>query len=264
MDWNTLLKVSSPPINADQISSILAGSPLAPYAQDFYNLGATYQLDPRFPIAIAKYESDFLRTGGEVSINNVGGILCVPGGQWGQIGCQDLGAHSFAVFPDIQTGIEAVYRLIANNYFPNGQQTLGDILFGKGGDLTHDGSNAYAPPSDNSQAYFQNLLAYLNSLGGLQIPNPVQPKPNPLPSPSPSPAPVPAITFPNPLQPITDITSAVAAIPTTITNAILSIERFFWIAIGLLLVLAGVFVLIQSSKEVRESERTAAIGALAG
>lgn len=64
-------------------------------------------------------------------------------------------------------------------------------------------------------------------------------------------------------NPITDITTAVAAIPTAITNAIISVEKFFWILIGLILVIAGIIVLIQSSKQVQDIERTAAITALA-
>lgn len=64
-------------------------------------------------------------------------------------------------------------------------------------------------------------------------------------------------------NPITDITTAVAAIPTAITTAIISVEKFFWIFVGLILVLAGILILIQSSKQVQENERTAAITALA-
>lgn len=274
--FDTPVQVASPTLNVDQIRAALAGSPLESYAQDIYDLGGKYQMDPAFLLAISKFESNYMRVGGEPGINNVGGIVCVDGGQFGQVGCKQLGTHSFAVYPDIQTGIEAVYRLVALNYFPRGQQTLGDILFGKGGDVNTNGSTpGYAPPwsqpgvRENPVDYYNNLLGFINGLYTDIIPPfpiTIKPKPapnaNPNPVVDPNPKPAPSI-LPNVLSPITDITTAIAAIPTAITNAIISIEKIFWIIIGVVLILAGLLLLVESSKQVQDTERTVAVDALA-
>lgn len=152
----------SPTTSAGVISTALAarGSPLAPYAREIYDLGVRYGVDPNLFMAIVWYENwwgthpeSLARTNYNwASISNaVYGGWAVAGSRWGQ-------------YPDPRTGIEAFYKLITIEYFPRGQNTVGEIIWGVGGTPYVTGTHAYAPAFENRPDYASDVVNKMREL----------------------------------------------------------------------------------------------------
>ena len=159
--WDTPVDQGSS-LNSLQIKSLLGASPLAPYADRIYADGQQYGVDPALFLAIAWFESHFgtasnsniAQTFNWTSISNAAyGGTPVEGSRWGQ-------------YPTPEAGIDAFFKLITQEYYPAGQRTIGDIMFGIGGSETTTGQHAYAPAFENSVAYFTNFLSYINQIIG--------------------------------------------------------------------------------------------------
>lgn len=167
------------------------GSPLTPYAQNIYDWGIQYNVDPAFFMGTVFGENWYGTYPGNgawdassqsgtfnwASISNASyGGHAVPGTRWGQ-------------YPSIAAGIEAFFRLIPAEYYSMGQTTLESIWWGIGGTCSPcvDGQHAYGPCSDNHGdcSSLQTAIDVMNriqSSGGN-----TQPNPNPIPT-SPCPA----------------------------------------------------------------------------
>lgn len=210
-------------VTADEIRATIASysrdgydSPLLGKAQEIYDIGVQYNIDPAFFCAVAAFESAFGLSGlsgyptsiwdpltgtgtyNWASITNAyyGGDV-VPGTRWGQ-------------YPDLDTGIEAFYKLIATEYLPNGQETIGAIIWGVGGSDQCSGSHGYGPtcgkvgscypctdPGDNVEndpGYAQRVVDFMNGMVALNGPAPT-PSPPQQPAPTPNPAPLPPVMF---------------------------------------------------------------------
>lgn len=91
---------------------ILAGTPVQGYADTFLRLSREYRIDTNWILSYLQWESGFGSANSfSLAHNNLWDILCYPG-QWGAVGCNDPGnGYSYAVYPDMATGIEAGYRL---------------------------------------------------------------------------------------------------------------------------------------------------------
>ena len=124
--WDSDIRQQS--ISAAGVSAILAGTHLASYAGTVEALAIQYGIDANWIVSYLRWENGFGTANSfSLSNNNPWDILCYPG-QWGATGCMDPGnGYSYAVFPDMPTGLEAGYRLWAS-YVAMGLTTWGPSL----------------------------------------------------------------------------------------------------------------------------------------
>ena len=124
--------VGSPSLTAQQIDTILsnAGSPAAGTGQDLYNLGAQYNIDPAFAMAVFFNESNFGKAGTAASTRSLGNLRCIP-----DAACW----NGYATFSSWQDGYNAFYKLIAGPIYVGSGLTTPETILPK-----------YAPSGDNN------------------------------------------------------------------------------------------------------------------
>ncbi len=140
--------LGKPSVTAEQIAAVLAqyNSPAKGYAQDIYDLGVKYGIDPAFCLAFFIHESGAgtnpawagLKPDGTTT-HNVGNIICTAG--WRCYG-------RFRDYDSWRDGIEDWYRLISELYVGTwGRTTVEEII------------PKYAPAADNNDenAYIQSV-----------------------------------------------------------------------------------------------------------
>jgi hypothetical protein len=161
-----------PSISRQQVAAALQGTALDGYGDLIYSLGQKYNVDPAFALSVARNESNYGASPAQAQNNNIFSISNAlyggsptPGSRWGQ-------------YPSKEAGIEAFFRLIASEYYPNQQTTVGSIMWGPQGSQTH----AYAPTSENSPDYPNRLLRTMADYGARDItpPTPSDTLTNPL------------------------------------------------------------------------------------
>lgn len=158
-----------PSATPQQIAGATAGTVLAPYAQQIYDLGVQYNVDPASFVAVAKFEHVLTPGGTNADLStNVSGpwnwIDFVGPGAAAYGGFQVPGKR-FGGFPDPVAGIRAFYELITREYYTRGQTTFEDVLGATGN------PHSLAPSFENSQAYYTNVTNFLRSIGtGAGIP----------------------------------------------------------------------------------------------
>lgn len=142
----------------ERIESELAryGSPLTPYARDIADLGARYHVDPAFFLGVVWGENHYGTVGAAATTFNWASISNALYGGWPVAGSR------WGQYPDARTGIEAFFRLISSEYYPNGQRTIESIWWGVGGSSTVTGTHAYAPAFENSPASLQTVLSIMD------------------------------------------------------------------------------------------------------
>lgn len=101
-------------VSSAGVRAKLAGTPLEGYADLFVALATKYAIDPNWALAYLQWESGFGRE--SPAPTNPWDILCATG-NWRQIDCVTTGAgYSYAVYPDMATGLEAGFRLWDSYY----------------------------------------------------------------------------------------------------------------------------------------------------
>ena len=142
----------------ERIAAELAryGSPLAPYAGDIASLGARYHVDPAFFLGVVWGENHYGTVGAAATTYNWASISNAAYGGWPVAGSR------WGQYPDPRTGIEAFFRLISGEYYPNGQTTIESIWWGVGGSSSVTGTHAYAPAFENSPASLQTVLTVMD------------------------------------------------------------------------------------------------------
>lgn len=160
--------------NAQAIAEELAiyGSPLVPYADYIYQCGMKYHIDPSFFLGVVWGENNYgtvksgthawdpeTRTGtynwASISRGYYGGVQ--DGTRWGY-------------YPSPERGIEAFFRLISEEYYPRGQNTIYKIWWGVGGSPYTDGDHAYAPASENAAHSANWVIERMNKVYREKIP----------------------------------------------------------------------------------------------
>jgi hypothetical protein len=149
--------LGKPSVTPEQIAAVLAhyNSPAKAYAQDIYNLGVKYGIDPAFCLAFFIHESGAgtnpawagLKPDGTTT-HNVGNIVCTAG--WRCYG-------RFRDYDSWRDGIEDWYRLISELYVGTwGRTTVEEII------------PKYAPAADNNDenAYIQSVKNMVQSWRG--------------------------------------------------------------------------------------------------
>lgn len=133
-----------PDVNA--INQILEKTGLAGMGSTIAKLAQQYNVPAELALAMFRKESSYGTFGSSVGNRNPGNLRGSP---------LESGERSgFAVFPDLQTGIEAYFKLLSESY----RQFIdkGDIA-----GLV----NKYAPPSENNTAlYIQQITAWMDEL----------------------------------------------------------------------------------------------------
>ncbi len=140
--------LGKPSVTPAQIAAVLAqyNSPAKAYAQDIYDLGVKYGIDPAFCLAFFIHESSAgtnpawagLKPDGTTT-HNIGNIICTNG--WRCYG-------RFRDYDSWRDGIEDWYRLISELYISTwGRTTVEEII------------PRYAPAADNNDenAYIQSV-----------------------------------------------------------------------------------------------------------
>ncbi|GHO77033.1 hypothetical protein KSD_48040 [Ktedonobacter sp. SOSP1-85] len=128
-----------PTITAQQIDSILAqaGSPAKGLGSLFYDIGVNAGINPAYALAFFHHESSYGLRGVAALTHSIGNIICTRG--WPRC----IGRfRSYTTWSD---SLMDWYRLIKNEYLPQGWNTLTTII-------AH-----YAPATDGNseQAYVQ-------------------------------------------------------------------------------------------------------------
>ena len=116
-------------VSFEAVKAKFAGTPFEAWEGAFWTLAAQYGIDPNWGLSYLQWENGFGRANDFFErLNNAWDILCVPGGQWGQISCwtSALG-YSYAVYPNKGMGIEAGFRLW-KSYVDRGLITWADTL----------------------------------------------------------------------------------------------------------------------------------------
>jgi hypothetical protein len=120
-----------PSLSASFMNTVLArvGSPANGTGQTFYRESVQTGIDDAFPFALFQHESSFGMAGAATATRNVGNIVCahVP---------PCLGA--FRLYPTWSAGVQALYRLLVQEYIPQHRSTLETII------------PVYAPSSDGN------------------------------------------------------------------------------------------------------------------
>jgi hypothetical protein len=131
--------LGQPTITVDQIAAVLAqyNSPAKDYAQDIYDLGVKYGIDPAFCLAFFIHESSAGTNPAWVghkpdgtTTHNLGNIVCTEG--WRCFG-------RFRDYDSWHDGIEDWYKLIRELYIDTWGRTTVEAIIPK-----------YAPASDNN------------------------------------------------------------------------------------------------------------------
>ncbi|MBA3947096.1 MAG: glucosaminidase domain-containing protein [Herpetosiphonaceae bacterium] len=142
--------VGPPSISGATVSRIVAGTPLAPYATQIYQLGAQATIDPAFALAIWDHESQFGTTGAAVANHNMGNLICDAALHPPATGCNGRWAV-YAAWPD---AISDWYGYINRRYISKGLTTVEQILY------------VYAPPSENNtQGYITTVETLMRQWG---------------------------------------------------------------------------------------------------
>lgn len=132
--------------NANAINKILQGTGLEGQGSTIAQLAKQYNVPVELALAMFRKESSYGTYGSSVGNRNPGNLRGSP---------LESGERSgFAVFKDIQTGIEAYFKLLSENY----RQFIdkGDIA----GLI-----NKYAPPSENDTAlYIKQIIEWMTQL----------------------------------------------------------------------------------------------------
>lgn len=153
-----------------------ATSPLLPYADDIYDLGLQYNVDPNAFLAVTWLENHYMQHPRNMALvtNNPCTIGRAPG-IWGQVpgALSPDPRHRWGVYPNLRTGIEAFFRLIVAEYYPRNQRDMYTIMWGLGGTPYVTGQHAYGPAFENPPSMVVNLEYWMRRNAGLNIP--VQP-----------------------------------------------------------------------------------------
>lgn len=128
-----------PTITAQQVDGVLAqaGSPAKGLGSLFYDLGVNAGINPAYALAFFHHESSYGLRGVAALTHSIGNIICTSG--WPRC------VGRFRSYTTWSEGLMDWYRLIKNEYLPQGWNTLTTII-------AH-----YAPSSDGNseQAYVQ-------------------------------------------------------------------------------------------------------------
>lgn len=140
--------VGPPTITVIQIQHVLTSytSPATPYAQQLYDLGVQYGIDPAYALAFFIHESDCGTTGVARYTLSLGNTKWTPG--WPQ------SFEGFRQYTSWPQGFEDWYRLIRNLYVAQWKlDTVAKII------------PVYAPASDNNdvQAYIDDVQSLVAS-----------------------------------------------------------------------------------------------------
>ena len=148
--------VAGPPsISLATVQTIVAGTPLAPFAEQIMFFGQQAQIDPAFALAIWMHESSLDTAGVSVQNNNPGNLICTAAHLPPASGC----AGRWAVYPDLSAAIADWYRYIDQQYVKGGLgrgllTTVETIL------------PVYAPPPENdTAAYIAQVEARMRQWG---------------------------------------------------------------------------------------------------
>lgn len=170
-----------PSADAGQISAMIAevshggyDSPLLPYAGYIHDLGVAYGVDPALAVAVGYYENHFGMSLLTIGVPNSAWDPYSNSGSYNWFSISDayyggwpVSGSRWGQYPDIESGIRAFFELITREYYPNGQATIGSIMWGVGGSATVTGTHAYAPAFENRASYVDDLCVYINRMEGL-------------------------------------------------------------------------------------------------
>ena len=148
-------------VTLQQVQTITAGTPLAPFAQEIIDFGAQYNINPAFALAIWTHESSLDTAGASVANNNPGNLICAAAhrppalptcnGRW-------------AVYPDLSAAIADWYHYIHDFY-----------IIGRGLTTVETIMPIYAPPTENdTAAYIAQVVTLMQKWGAGQTTAPPQ------------------------------------------------------------------------------------------
>lgn len=176
----------------------------------------------------------------------------IVGGGWGtQSRGNPYNPAAIASFPDIQTGVEAWADGINNQpIYALVRQTIASGTT----DASTLAASFPAGYSGNSPTWFQNIVKLTDQFAGGTAPVAVNPAPAPATKPQ---IPIPGTTITTPDQILPTVGGAAGDLVNPIINAlgtlVASIERFFWIVIGLILVGLGLWILLRGTPQARQA-----------
>jgi len=108
-------------ISDEGVRALLAGTPMASYADRIMALAEQYAIDPNWALSYIRWENGFgVANGFSLEHNNIWDILCLKGSpgvcgnpqNWGASDCRDPGnGYCYAVYPTMSVGLEAGFRL---------------------------------------------------------------------------------------------------------------------------------------------------------
>jgi len=108
-------------ISNEGVRAILAGTPMAPYLDNFMLRAGQYGIDPNWALSYIRWENLFGTANAfSMAHNNIWDILCIKANppycrtprNWGASDCNDPGnGYCYAVYPSMDVGLEAGFRL---------------------------------------------------------------------------------------------------------------------------------------------------------
>ena len=114
----------SPSISPATVQRIVAGTPLAPYADTIFQAGQQSQIDPAFALAIWTNEGSLDTAGASVANNNPGNLICAAAAHPPATSC----SGRWATYPDLGAAVTDWYRYINARYAQQGLTTVETIL----------------------------------------------------------------------------------------------------------------------------------------